>query len=164
MSRSRLALAALLTRMIAAQSMEARAAAELPAGDGWWFEPKWDGFRCLAFRDGPRVRLQARSGKPLDRYFPEVVDLLAALAAGVFVIDGELVARTGDRFSFETLQMRLHPAESRIRRLARETPASLAAFDMLVDERAVTCAARPCRSAARRWPPSSPASAASGCG
>jgi ATP-dependent DNA ligase len=115
-----------------AAPMEARAMDRLPEGDGWWFEPKWDGFRCLAFRDGSEVRLQAKSGKPLARYFPEVTEHLAALETPEFVLDGELLAGSGATGSFEILQMRLHPAESRIRRLARETPASLTLFDMLL--------------------------------
>ena len=112
--------------------MEARSAESLPTGEGWWFEPKWDGFRCLAFRDGAEVRLQAKSGKPLTRYFPEVAERLAALATGRFVVDGELLIQSQGRFSFEALQMRLHPAPTRIRRLSKETPAALALFDMLM--------------------------------
>ncbi len=112
--------------------MEARTAAELPTGRDWWFEPKWDGFRCLAFRAGDEVRLQAKSGKPLDRFFPEVVEQLRSVAADPFIVDGELLIRTGDRLSFEALQMRLHPSESRVRRLASATPASLTLFDMLL--------------------------------
>ena len=112
--------------------MEARSAESLPTGEGWWFEPKWDGFRCLAFRDGGEVRLQAKSGKPLTRYFPEIAERLAALATGRFVVDGELLIQSQGRFSFEALQMRLHPAPTRIRRLSEETPAALALFDMLM--------------------------------
>ncbi|MDB5481827.1 MAG: dependent ligase [Caulobacteraceae bacterium] len=115
-----------------AAPMEARAMDHLPEGDGWWFEPKWDGFRCLAFRDGAEVRLQAKSGKPLARYFPEVVARLAALETPDFILDGELLVGGGANGSFETLQLRLHPSESRVRRLARETPASLTVFDMLL--------------------------------
>jgi ATP-dependent DNA ligase len=114
--------------------MEARAAAELPTGPGWWFEPKWDGFRCLAFRDGADVILQAKSGKPLTRFFPEVAARLAELDERQFALDGELlIAGEGGGFSFESLQTRLHPAESRIRKLAASHPASLALFDMLED-------------------------------
>ena len=116
-----------------AAPMEARSAERLPEGDGWWFEPKWDGFRCIALRDGGQVTLQAKSGKPLARYFPEVVEILRSLKPDRFVVDGELLVQSGDRFSFEALQMRLHPSESRIRRLAGETPASLTLFDMLLD-------------------------------
>jgi len=109
--------------------MEARSAPDLPEGDGWWFEPKWDGFRCLARKAGGRVDLQAKSSKPLGRYFPEVVERLERPEAARFVLDGELLI--GEPPSFEALQMRLHPAASRIARLAGETPARLALFDML---------------------------------
>ncbi len=111
--------------------MEARLADELPTGEGWQFEPKWDGFRCLAFRDGDEVRLQSKSGKPLERYFPEIVEILLELEADRFVVDGELIIPVGGILSFEALQLRLHPAESRVRRLASETPAQLMLFDLL---------------------------------
>jgi ATP-dependent DNA ligase len=113
-------------------AMEARRDTALPAGPGWWFEPKWDGFRCLAFRNGADVRLQAKSGGDLTRYFPEVSASLAALPQACFVVDGELLIATPEGFSFEALQLRLHPAASRVRRLAAETPASLVLFDMLL--------------------------------
>src|SRR5579872_5447320 len=109
--------------------MEAKSETALPSGDGWQFEPKFDGFRCLAFRAGAEVALFAKSGKPLGRYFPEVIARLAALPPPRFVLDGELVIKGGD---FDALQLRLHPAESRIRRLAAETPATLVLFDLLV--------------------------------
>ncbi|MBV9994061.1 MAG: hypothetical protein JO127_02495 [Caulobacteraceae bacterium] len=112
--------------------MEARSAPALPDGPGWWFEPKWDGFRCLAFKEDGAVELRAKSGKPLGRYFPEVVDRLAAVAAKRFVVDGELLIAVAGGFSFDALQMRLHPADSRVRRLSRETPALLVLFDMLL--------------------------------
>lgn len=118
-------------RLTEAIAMEARSVSRLPDEPGWWFEPKWDGFRCLAFRLADVVILQAKSGKPLTRYFPEVVAQLAALPATSFAIDGELLIAQGDAFSFEALQMRLHPAQSRILRLAHETPAIFALFDML---------------------------------
>jgi ATP-dependent DNA ligase len=111
--------------------MEALLAAELPDGDGWQFEPKWDGFRCLARRDGAEVTLTSKSGKPLARYFPEVVDTLSQLKANQFLLDGELIIPVGDALSFEALQLRLHPAESRVRRLSKETPAELMVFDLL---------------------------------
>jgi ATP-dependent DNA ligase len=111
--------------------MEAKAVDDLPAGDGWQFEPKWDGFRCLAFRDGGEVDLRAKSGKPLARYFPEMVAALAALPVGRFVLDGELAIPAGGTLSFDALQMRLHPAESRVRKLAAETPSILILFDCL---------------------------------
>jgi ATP-dependent DNA ligase len=111
--------------------MEALLAAELPAGDGWQYEPKWDGFRCLARRDGDDVTLTSKSGKPLARYFPEVVDILRSLEEPRFLLDGELIIPLGDALSFDALQLRLHPAESRIRKLSKETPAELMAFDLL---------------------------------
>ena len=118
---------------MSASPMEAKSRPELPAGDGWWFEPKWDGFRCLAFKAKGRVELLAKSGKSLARFFPEVVERLERLEAESFILDGELLAQAGDRYAFEALQQRLHPAESRIRRLATETPATFVLFDMLAD-------------------------------
>lgn len=115
------------------ETMEARLEAALPDGDGWQFEPKWDGFRCLAFRDGATADLRAKSGKPLGRYFPEVVQGLLGLAAERFVLDGELVIPVDGNLSFDALQMRLHPAESRIRKLSQETPARLVLFDLLAE-------------------------------
>jgi ATP-dependent DNA ligase len=111
--------------------MEARLVDELPEEPGWQFEPKWDGFRCLAFRAGDEVELRAKSGKPLGRYFPEMATALRRLEPSRFVVDGELAIPVGETFSFEALQMRLHPAESRIKRLAAETPAVLFLFDLL---------------------------------
>lgn len=122
-----------MTAILSATPMEARSARVLPEGEGWWFEPKWDGFRCLAFKAGDRVALIAKSGKSLNRFFPEVVDRLAAVPLARFGLDGELLARDGDVWSFELLQQRLHPAASRIRRLSLETPAILTVFDMLID-------------------------------
>ncbi len=118
---------------MSASPMEAKSRPELPAGGGWWFEPKWDGFRCLAFKAKGRVELLAKSGKSLARFFPEVVERLERLEAESFILDGELLAQAGDRYAFEALQQRLHPAESRIRRLATETPATFVLFDMLAD-------------------------------
>jgi ATP-dependent DNA ligase len=111
--------------------MEALLAADLPDGEGWQFEPKWDGFRCLARRDGEEVTLTSKSGKPLARYFPEVADMIRRLKTKQFLLDGELIIPAGDALSFEALQLRLHPAESRVRKLAKETPAELMAFDLL---------------------------------
>ena len=110
-------------------AMEARQVDALPEDKGWQFEPKWDGFRCIAGRRGRKVDLLGRSGKSLARYFPEMVDTLSRIGPRRFVLDGELVT------SFDALQMRLHPAESRIRRLAAETPSLLIAFDLLEDEK-----------------------------
>jgi ATP-dependent DNA ligase len=115
--------------------MEARLADRLPEDEGWQFEPKWDGFRCLVFRAGGEVDLRAKSGKPLTRYFPEVADHVRELTARHCVLDGELVIPQGEALSFDALQMRLHPAESRIRKLAGETPARLVLFDCLVDKK-----------------------------
>jgi len=115
------------------EPMEAKLVADLPEEPGWQFEPKWDGFRCLAFRAGREVDLRAKSGKPLARYFPEVVAMLARLKASPFVLDGELAIPIGDTLSFDALQMRIHTAESRIKSLAAETPAILILFDMLLD-------------------------------
>jgi ATP-dependent DNA ligase len=115
--------------------IEARAVTALPRGDEWRYEPKWDGFRCLAFRDGRDVALRSKSGQSLGRYFPDVVTALAALPAQRFVLDGEIVIPVERRLSFEALQLRLHPAESRVRKLASVQPAIFVAFDLLVDER-----------------------------
>jgi len=115
--------------------MEAKSVEQLPAGDNWQYEPKWDGFRCLAFRDGDRVELQSKSGQPLGRYFPELVEAILNLKAKQFVIDGEIVVPIKGKFSFDDLLMRIHPAASRIKKLAQETPAKLIVFDLLVDDR-----------------------------
>lgn len=111
--------------------MEARLVTDLPIDSGWQFEPKWDGFRALVFRDGANVEIMSKSGKSLARYFPEIVALAAAIDAPQFILDGELVLPIGDVLSFDALQARLHPAASRIARLSRETPAQLMLFDCL---------------------------------
>ena len=115
--------------------MEALSVDELPAGPGWQYEPKWDGFRCIVFRDGDEIALQSKSGEALGRYFPEIVDAVDAVAARRFVLDGELVVRRSGSASFDDLLMRIHPAESRVTKLAAEHPAELVVFDLLVDER-----------------------------
>ena len=117
--------------MKAPAPMEALLAGELPEGKGWQYEPKWDGFRCLAKRDGKNVQLISKSGKPLGRYFPEVLEVLAGLKKDHFLLDGELIISVGDVLSFDALQLRLHPAESRVRKLAAESPAELMLFDLL---------------------------------
>ena len=119
---------------LATPPMEAARAAALPAGPAWQYEPKWDGFRCLAFRDGEAVELRSKSGQPLGRYFPDLVAGLLASPARRFVIDGEIVIPVGAVTSFEELQMRLHPAASRVARLAAAHPARLMAFDLLAGE------------------------------
>jgi ATP-dependent DNA ligase len=116
--------------------MEALTSDEMPApvkDTAWQYEPKWDGFRCIAFRDGGRVLLQSKSGQPLERYFPEVVERLLAIGASRFVLDGELVVPVGRALSFDDLLQRIHPAESRIRHLATERPAWLVVFDLLAE-------------------------------
>ena len=111
--------------------MEMRSVAEIPSGTQWQYEPKWDGFRCLAFRDGADVQLQSKAGQPLGRYFPEIVAALAALPAQRFVLDGELVVPLAGALSFDALQQRIHPAASRVAMLATTTPAWYLAFDLL---------------------------------
>ncbi|HWI86730.1 MAG TPA: ATP-dependent DNA ligase [Sphingomonas sp.] len=111
--------------------MEARLVDALPQGPEWAYEPKWDGFRCIAYRDGGEMVLISKSGKPLGRYFPEVAAMLAEIKQSRFMLDGELTIETGDTLSFAALQARLHPAESRIRKLAAETPATFILFDCL---------------------------------
>ena len=115
--------------------MEAESVDELPVGDRWQYEPKWDGFRCLVFRRGDKVALQSKAGKPLTRYFPDVVESAKALRGKQFVLDGEIVVPRGRAFSFDDLLQRIHPAASRIAKLAHETPALLIAFDLLEDAR-----------------------------
>jgi ATP-dependent DNA ligase len=114
--------------------MDAQLVERIPVGPQWVYEPKWDGFRCLAFRDGDEIELQAKSGKSLSRFFPDIVSMLGVLDASVFVIDSELVIPVSGSLSFEELQLRLHPAESRVGRLAAEHPATMIAFDLLVDD------------------------------
>jgi len=115
--------------------MEAKSVDDIPSGEGWQYEHKWDGFRCLAFRNGNDILLQSKAGQPLGRYFPELLDQLKQLPQKKFVLDGEIVIFRGKHLSFDDLLMRIHPAESRIRKLSKETPASLLTFDLLVDER-----------------------------
>jgi ATP-dependent DNA ligase len=126
--------------------MEAAVADAIPAAGGpWQYEPKWDGFRCLCFKRDDLIDLRAKSGKPLGRYFPEMIVALAAAPASRFVLDGELAIEIDGHFSFDALQMRLHPAESRVRRLAAETPATLIAFDLLVGPDGVALLDQPLR-------------------
>src|SRR6476661_8356038 len=112
--------------------MEARSVEEIPTGEEWQYEPKWDGFRCLAFRDGDKIFLQSKSGQSLGRYFPEIAEALLRLKATRFVLDGEIAVPVNNRFSFDDLLQRIHPAESRVRKLAKENPALFIAFDLLV--------------------------------
>ncbi|HTU35250.1 MAG TPA: ATP-dependent DNA ligase [Candidatus Acidoferrum sp.] len=125
--------------------MEAQPAEDLPEGPDWHYEPKWDGFRCLAFRDGPRVDLESKSGKPLTRYFPELVDSLKAVRAKQFVLDGEILIPIDGNPSFDDLLTRIHPAASRIAKLSRETPSAYIVFDLLVDEKGKKLVGQPLR-------------------
>jgi ATP-dependent DNA ligase len=115
--------------------MDALAASELPTGPEWQYEPKWDGFRCLAKKDDGKVELQSKSGQPLGRYFPDIAAALEALRPRRFLLDGELVIPVEEDLSFDQLQLRLHPAASRVNKLASEHPALYLAFDLLVDDR-----------------------------
>jgi ATP-dependent DNA ligase len=123
--------------------MESEPVASLPAEPGWQLEPKWDGFRALAFRDGGAVALQSRNQRPLGRYFPELVAHLAAVPRDRFVLDGEIVIEGGAIEGFSALQLRLHPAASRIARLAAEQPATFVAFDLLADAEGRSLLERP---------------------
>jgi ATP-dependent DNA ligase len=114
--------------------MEAGTAREIPSGPEWEYEPKWDGFRCLAFRDADHLEIMSKAGQPLARYFPEIHAALLALSAKKFVLDGELIVAEERTLNFDALLQRIHPAESRIRKLAAETPATLLVFDLLVDD------------------------------
>jgi ATP-dependent DNA ligase len=126
--------------------MEAKLVDEIPEPEDdvtWLYEPKWDGFRCLAFRKHHEVVLQSKAGQPLARYFPELVEALRSLPAKRFVLDGEIVIALQGQLSFDDLLMRIHPAASRVRKLSQETPASLLVFDLLVDERGRSLISRP---------------------
>lgn len=115
--------------------MEAITGDEIPTGSEWQYEPKWDGFRCIAFRDGDSLELQSKSAQSLTRYFPELVEGLLALKAKRFVLDGEIVVPLDGNLAFDELLMRIHPAESRVRKLSKEHPALYLVFDLLVDDK-----------------------------
>jgi len=114
-------------------AMEATSVDQIPIGPEWEYEPKWDGFRCLVFRDRRQVELQSKAARSLTRYFPELVEALREVEARQFALDGEIVVPQGRAFSFDALLQRIHPAASRVRRLAAETPALLIVFDLLAD-------------------------------
>jgi ATP-dependent DNA ligase len=114
-------------------AMEARSVDAIPRGSQWHYEPKWDGFRCLLSRDGDKVELRSKSGEDLTRYFPELVEAARKLKATDFVLDGEIVVPHGKAFSFDDLLQRIHPAASRVRKLAQETPGLYIAFDLLAN-------------------------------
>jgi ATP-dependent DNA ligase len=111
----------------------ARAAKELPEGEGWVYEPKWDGFRTIVFRDGDEIHLQSRNGKPMNRYFPEVVEAVGQMEAARLVMDGEIVVVVDGVQEFDLLGQRIHPAESRVRMLSEQWPAAYVAFDLLAE-------------------------------
>src|SRR5258705_9475691 len=123
--------------------MDALLVPEIPTGDDWQYELKWDGFRTLVFRDGAKIDLQSKKGQPLARYFPEVVEAVGELSAKKFVLDGELVIPQQKSLSFDDLLQRIHPSESRIKKLSKETPAVLILFDMLVDTNSKLLADQP---------------------
>lgn len=124
---------------------EAKQVERVPHGEEWCYEPKWDGFRCLVFRDGDEVLLQSKASKPLERYFPDVVEAMHAVGARRFVLDGELIVPVGGTPSFEQLLQRIHPAASRVQRLATEHPAIFVAFDLLLAERGAPLLEQPFR-------------------
>jgi ATP-dependent DNA ligase len=130
--------------------MEAQPVERLPEGPDWQYEPKWDGFRCLVFRDAKRTELQSKSGRPFTRYFPDLVSAIAAVRARRFVLDGEIVVSLDNALSFDALLQRIHPAESRVRKLASETPAALIVFDLLVDENGASLLRYPLEERRRR--------------
>ena len=113
--------------------MLAKRVAELPVGKTWIFEPKWDGFRALVFRDGDEILIQSRDQKSLNRYFPELLDTLRSQLPARCVLDGEIVIATESGLDFETLQLRIHPAASRVKLLSQQTPASIVFFDLLCE-------------------------------
>jgi ATP-dependent DNA ligase len=123
--------------------MEARLVSRLPEGKAWRYEPKWDGFRCLAFKHDKAVSLRSKSGRPLGRYFPDIVDMLEKSTAQNFVLDGELLVEGENGFSFSDLQMRLHPAASRVKMLAKKQPATFVIFDMLETDNGEKMMAKP---------------------
>ncbi len=123
--------------------MEAKLAAEIPTGPGWQYEPKWDGFRCIASRSGKEVDLQSKSGQPLTRYFPEIVETLLSVGAKQFVVDGELIVPVDGKLSFDDLLQRIHPAASRVETLSQKTPARLVVFDFLRDDKGKSLVSEP---------------------
>ena len=125
--------------------MEAKSVDEIPVGEEWQYEPKWDGFRCIAFRDGDEIYLQSKAGQPLARYFPDIVAALSKLSAKRFVIDGELVIPVDGALSFDELQLRLHPATSRVQKLAAAHPGMMVVFDLLGDESGASLLSLPLR-------------------
>jgi ATP-dependent DNA ligase len=130
--------------------MEALSVEEIPTGAEWQYEPKWDGFRCLLFRDGNKVELQSKSGQPLTRYFPDLIEAALEVEAAKFVLDGEIVVPIDRAFSFDALLQRIHPAQSRVQKLAAETPALLVVFDLLLGADGKTLIDQPLRERRRQ--------------
>jgi ATP-dependent DNA ligase len=122
---------------------EAKSVKEIPVEPGWLYEPKWDGFRCLAFRDGDEMVLQSKAGQPLGRYFPELVAALLDLAPNKFVLDGEIIIRSDSGLDFDALLQRIHPAASRIKKLSHETPCTYLVFDLLVEDKGRSLTSQP---------------------
>jgi ATP-dependent DNA ligase len=131
-------------------AMEAKPVDSVPVGDEWQYEPKWDGFRCLAFREDSKIELQSKSTQPLSRYFPELIAALGCLKSKMFILDGEIGVPAQSGFSFDALLQRIHPAASRVRRLASETPAIYVVFDLLAAEDGRSLLAQPLRERRRR--------------
>lgn len=127
------------------EAMEAKSVEMIPKGDTWQYEPKWDGFRCLAFRDGDAIELRSKAGLPLARYFPDIVEAIRRVKAARFALDGEIVIpdAAAKTLLFDALLQRIHPAESRVRKLAAETPAWLVVFDLLADAKGRSLIDRP---------------------
>jgi ATP-dependent DNA ligase len=122
------------------EAMETRQVERIPEGEQWTYEPKWDGFRCIAFRDGDDVELQSKAGQSLTRYFPEIVAALLRAQSNGFAVDGELFIEEETGFDFDALLQRIHPAASRVRLLAQQTPAVYALFDLLAEGRSAVYA------------------------
>jgi len=131
-------------------AMEAKSVDSVPVGEEWQYEPKWDGFRCLAFREGSKIELQSKSTQPLSRYFPELITALGCLKSKMFVLDGEICVPAQSGFSFDALLQRIHPAASRVQRLASETPAIYLVFDLLAAEDGRSLLGQPLRERRRR--------------
>ena len=134
--------------------MEASVASEIPVGEEWQYEPKWDGFRCLAFRDGDEVELQSKAEKTLTRYFPELVEALRSLKAKQFVLDGEIIIPVDGEPSFDELLQRIHPAASRVKMLSEQYPCLFIVFDLLVNEQGAELVDKPLEQRRReleRW-------------
>jgi len=123
--------------------MEAKLVSTIPKGAEWQYEPKWDGFRCLAFRDGSKLELQSKAGESLTRYFPELVEVLLRLDAKKFVLDGEIILVIDGKLSFDDLLQRIHPAESRVAKLSKLHPVQFVLFDFLANEHGTSLLAKP---------------------